>query len=646
MSTQTYQRAAKLAIGIVIASLLGFGLSNYVSVVRHLEVRTQDIRLAGFAPTLPRDERIVVAAINEETLTRFPYRSPVDRMFLANLLKEIESKGAKAIYLDVLLDQPTEPQKDLLLYETIRRLKTPTVIGYTDSSEVLTAEQKKYMDDFVPANMRGKVNLATDPFDGTVRWLLNEPQSVPNKVSDLLGVEHDKSEGLQSIAWRRSNDANEQSFAVYPSHAIPVLLEEWIRGKVVLVGAVLSITDRHRTPFAVFAEDRLGMMSGVEIFAHQLSQILDKRTVPELRVPAELTVTFLLALVGGLIGLIRLSMWLTLLLSFSAVIGYWILAMLGFESGLPMLPLIGPTVSLVTGLFLVDFLIGKEDRDRRKFIQSAFSRYLAPSVVEQLIEKPDGLSLTGNKRSLSFIFTDIEGFTTLSEKMQPEDLSNLLNEYLDGMCAQVQKFQGVVDKFIGDSVMCFFNAPIDQPDHADRAIACALALDKFSEEFRIKLAKQGIELGMTRIGVHSGEAVVGNFGSLARMDFTALGDTVNAASRTEGVNKYFGTRICVTENTIALQTTNAVAMRPIGHVVLKGKHKPVNLYEPVSSEFANSSLYAEYLKAYEYLDAGDLRAISFFNSLLLQHPDDPLIKFHAQRLAHGHTDATVVMGDK
>jgi class 3 adenylate cyclase len=327
-------------------------------------------------------------------------------------------------------------------------------------------------------------------------------------------------------------------------------------------------------------------------------------------------------------------------------VGYWWVAFVGYGWGLPMLPLLAPTLAFALGLFAVDYVLGKEDRDKRKFIQAAFSRYLAPAVVQQLIDNPESLSVTGKNRQLSFIFTDIAGFTTLSEQIAPERLSELLNAYLEGMCDIIQSHQGVVDKFIGDSVMCFFNAPLDQPDHADRAIACALALDRFAENFRKDVKAQGLDLGATRIGIHSGPAVVGNFGSAARMDFTALGDTVNAASRTEGVNKYFGTRVCVTEATLALCTQDNVQVRPIGHIQLKGKHKAVTLFEPIGPEFAQSAMCQKYLDAYDLMDAADPAALAAFQNLVATYRDDPLAQFHLGRLSAGAIGASVSMGDK
>jgi class 3 adenylate cyclase len=279
-------------------------------------------------------------------------------------------------------------------------------------------------------------------------------------------------------------------------------------------------------------------------------------------------------------------------------------------------------------------------------VQSAFSRYVAPALVQRLVDNPEALKIEGEKREMTFIFTDIAGFTTLSESIEPERLSQILNAYLDGMCRQVARFEGTVDKFIGDAVMCIFNAPLEQEDHAQRAVACALAMDTFSENFRSEMAKEGIKLGMTRIGVHTGSAVVGNFGSQSRMDFTALGDTVNAASRVEGVNKYFGTRLAVTEETRKRVTADTVHFRPIAHVVLKGKVLPLTLYEAISVDFAKSVHCVQYLEAFDSLDAGSDSAKAKFTELSKQYPDDSLVRFHQHRIEQGIVGTTVVMDEK
>jgi len=261
-----------------------------------------------------------------------------------------------------------------------------------------------------------------------------------------------------------------------------------------------------------------------------------------------------------------------------------------------------------------------------------------------LVDDPNALSIKGDRREVTFIFTDIASFTTLSEGLTSEALSEVLNAYLDGACTIILKHQGTIDKFIGDAIMAIFNAPIAQSDHAERAVKCALELDVYAEDFRKKQNAAGIPIGVTRIGIHTGFATVGNFGSSSRMDFTALGDTVNTAARTEGVNKYFGTRICVTEETVS-ECPN-LKFRPIGDVVLKGKTKPVGLFSPVSADDAATNVVTDYMVAYDLLKAEDPRGIDSFQALAGQYPGDAIIAYHSRRIAAGATSSLIVLEDK
>jgi len=311
---------------------------------------------------------------------------------------------------------------------------------------------------------------------------------------------------------------------------------------------------------------------------------------------------------------------------------------------LPLIPLVAPTLSLALSLWMMDTLIGGAERKQRQFVQGAFSRYVSPAVVGQLVENPESLSITGTRKDVTFIFTDIAGFTTLSEKLTSEKLSEVLNAYLDGACEIILRHEGTIDKFIGDAIMSIFNAPIPQSEHAARAVRCALELDAYAESFRIKANAEGVPIGVTRIGVHSGPAVVGNFGSQSRMDFTALGDTVNTAARTEGVNKYFGTRICCTEEVVA--QCAGLPFRPVGDVVLKGKLTAVGLFNPVTVEYAQSEPYLRYMSMYALLKSEDAKAPETVRQFHNDYPDDPLGEFHFERVEKGLNTARVVMEDK
>jgi len=349
--------------------------------------------------------------------------------------------------------------------------------------------------------------------------------------------------------------------------------------------------------------------------------------------------------VGMGIGLLKKGLAFSLLAGSVVLILFWATGFLGFRyAGIPLIPLVAPTIALALSLWMMDALIGSAERKQRQFVQGAFSRYVSPAVVGQLVENPESLSISGTRKDVTFIFTDIAGFTTLSEKLTSEKLSEVLNAYLDGACEIILRHEGTIDKFIGDAIMSIFNAPIPQTEHAARAVRCALELDAYAEAFRMKANAEGVPIGVTRIGLHSGPAVVGNFGSHSRMDFTALGDTVNTAARTEGVNKYFGTRICATEEVVN-QCTD-LTFRPVGDVILKGKLTSVGLFNPVTEEHAQSEQYRRYMEMYHLLKAEDPAASSVVRQFHKDYPDDPLGEFHFERVEKGLNTALVVMEDK
>ncbi len=263
-------------------------------------------------------------------------------------------------------------------------------------------------------------------------------------------------------------------------------------------------------------------------------------------------------------------------------------------------------------------------------LRLAFTHYLSPDLVAVLASDPGRLKLGGESREMTFLFTDLEGFTAMTEASGAEALVSLLNAYLDGMCSIAMSHGGTVDKIVGDAVHVMFNAPLDQPDHAERAVACALALDAFAEAFRQRQQAQGVPFGRTRIGVNTGRAVVGNFGGTRRFDYTAHGDAINTAARLEAANKALGTRICVARSTC--DKVSGVAFRPIGTLMLKGKSVGVEVFEPTERPAAELSAYRE---AFERLVIGEAGAAEDLLGLHEAHPDDPILALHACRIQSG-----------
>jgi adenylate cyclase len=261
---------------------------------------------------------------------------------------------------------------------------------------------------------------------------------------------------------------------------------------------------------------------------------------------------------------------------------------------------------------------------------ATLSRYFSPNLAARLAVDGDAIDLGGRRREVAALFTDIADFTALVESLDPAALSDLTDVAF--------AHEGTVAKIIGDAVHVLFGAPGDQPDHNVRAIDCALALDACAEAIRKRWAGRA-KLGVTRIGVHAGPAIVGNFGGGRFFDYTAYGDTINTAARLEGVNKQLGTRICVSVN--VSEGAENFRGRPVGDLILRGKTQPLRAFEPLTAEAYAEPATAQYLAAFAKLEAGDPGAAGAFAALMGLRPDDRLVNFHLKRLLNGDTGTLV-----
>lgn len=247
------------------------------------------------------------------------------------------------------------------------------------------------------------------------------------------------------------------------------------------------------------------------------------------------------------------------------------------------LPLLASELGVVLTLAASSIVNYATEGRQKRYIKSAFKQYLSPTVIEQLIAHPERLRLGGERRELSIYFSDLQGFTSLSELLSPEELTSLLNEYLSAMTDIIQEEGGTIDKYEGDAIIAFWNAPLEQSDHAVRAVRAALRCQSRLAEMRPAFkARVGKDLFM-RVGLNSGPAVVGNMGSRTRFDYTMLGDAVNLASRLEGVNKQFRTYTMASAATI-LAIGGAYPARELARVAVVGRKEPVTVYEPLAAE--------------------------------------------------------------
>jgi adenylate cyclase len=362
--------------------------------------------------------------------------------------------------------------------------------------------------------------------------------------------------------------------AVYHDRTDPARLA----GKYVLVGAsAAGLHDLKTTPFS-------NACSGVEVQATVLDNLLAGDALRHSR-EREHGVTLLILLVGGLgftaVLVRRGALWggaagLAGLLAVAGI-GYGGFFLRGELLGLTV-PLLALGMIFLSVMLFNHFIIGWEAR----FIRQAFAHYVAPDVVEDLVRRPEALRLGGEKRELTVMFSDVRGFTTLSESMEPQELGRFLNRYMNAMTGLILEGRGTVDKFIGDAIMAMWGAPLPDPQHPRHAVETALAMSDRLETLRAQWAAEGLPAIEIGIGLNSGEMTVGNMGSDQRFDYTVLGDNVNLASRLEGLSKAYGVRIVVSEAT-RNACGEAVAWRLLDRVRVKGKEQPIRIYEPLGA---------------------------------------------------------------
>ena len=360
------------------------------------------------------------------------------------------------------------------------------------------------------------------------------------------------------------------SFVDVVSGKIPL---ETFRNKIVLVGATaVGIYDIRVTPFS-------SIFPGVEVHASIIDNILRKNFLwapTGLLNPAALVVILMALIMGFLQPRVRASFGLALLITLIFV--YAVLNYFLFKNYQIYLQMLYPISSLITVYVVVAFMRFIAEEKERMRVKAAFQNYVAPEVVNTMLQHPDMLHLGGEKREMTVLFSDIRGFTTLSEQMEPEVLVGLLHSYLNPMTETVFQHNGTMDKYIGDAIMAIYGAPLLLSDHADRACETALAmLEKLQHLWEVWRAKNLPELKIG-IGINSGPMTVGNMGSERLFDYTVIGDNVNLASRLEGLNKLYGTAILISEATQKL-LQNSFILREVDRVRVKGKRTSVSIFE-------------------------------------------------------------------
>lgn len=325
-----------------------------------------------------------------------------------------------------------------------------------------------------------------------------------------------------------------------------------------------------------------GDYPGAEIYATMLDNLLAGDFLRDAPAAAHWGWLLLLALVAGVASAVARNGWHSTGAALVLIPLPMLAGLAAWQAGI-VLPVAGPSLGVVVALLggaIVNFIL--EGR-QKMFIKGAFKHYLSPEVIDQIVRDPGSLKLGGERRELTIFFSDLQGFSSISERLSPEDLTKLLNDYLTDMTDIILEEGGTLDKYVGDAIVAFWNAPLSQPDHARRAVRTAVRCQRKLTERRVEFeARTGAVLRM-RIGLNTGAVVVGNMGSRERFDYTMLGDAANLAARLEGANKALGTFLMIAEATWAL-TDGAFPGRELGQLRVVGRHTPVRVYEATGLE--------------------------------------------------------------
>lgn len=569
-------------------ALLLVGAATFSRTWHALEYKTFDVLTAWTAPqrsALP----VVILAIDEPTFQELRQTWPFPRSMHAALLRRLHAEGAAAVGLDIVFADPSSETEDAALDRAIAHVG-PVVLAATrekiDSSNAALWMDIQPLQRLLDAGAdAGDAGVEPDD-DFVVRRAPVARESFALRLAQRAAEARGLPPVLRHFDWigyrgpRGTFDTRSYYQALEPG----LLPAGFFKDKIVLVGRsartatelTRSQADLFNSPFGTAGGERL--FPGVELQATLVDNYLTGGGLGSVSDGWTLALTALLLPVllwasrrlhpAGAAALTA-----ALVVAMGAV-SWWLFARFRLWWP-PLLPTVG-AVAVYGGAALVGYAIV---RQRARQTRAMFAQYVPPAVVSRLIAQPDLMRLGGEAREVTLMFTDLANFTTLSEQLSAEQTVEVLTAYFNAMTPIVHATGGTVDKFIGDAVMAFWGAPLDDPQHAEHAVAAAIAMQQAMAVLVADLRARGLPPIHMRIGLHTGRVVVGNVGSEQRFSYTAIGDAVNLAARLEGANKAFGTGILLSAATAA-QLPPTVLLRALDDVIVKGKTEPVRVFTP------------------------------------------------------------------
>ncbi|MEA2100268.1 MAG: CHASE2 domain-containing protein [Campylobacterota bacterium] len=394
-----------------------------------------------------------------------------------------------------------------------------------------------------------------------------------------------------------------------------VIKPEYFKDKIVILGITeVGAGDIVSTP--------IGSIPGPLLHYTFISNLLQNHLIVESKYITSILIIIMVLLPLILIFVIKKIVYRVILNILLYLLLYGYIRYI-FVADMIYIDLFYPLISLVFSMVVIEAVAFNIQEEKGKFMKDTFSSYLSGDLLNQLIANPDSLKLGGEKKELSILFSDIRGFTTISESMSPEKLIKILNRYFTPMTDSVLENGGMLDKYIGDAVMAFFNAPVDVVEHANASCTCALSMIEKLDKLNVELVAEGVLPIKIGIGINTAEVIVGNIGSDSKKEYTVIGDGVNLASRVEGLTKNYTVQILITEFTVA-KLTKEFIYREIEPVKVKGKDEAVLLYELMSNTAESKKLKALYDEALKIYKNGEFEeAEKLFTNLVQKYDDNP-----------------------
>ena len=562
-----------LALGSCVGAAHLFGLFDV------LELKALDVRFLLRGEQRPRSP-IVIVAIDEDSFDELRLQWPWPRTIHAKLIEALRMGGATIIGVDILFTEPSrDPQADLALAQALQQAGNVVMAAFFSvvEGDIVIKENLNLPIPLLRDRAAGYgfVNLPVDA-DGFIRRAMlvrahqEQPQSsfarrILQLTSGTQGA-GPPSSGPILINFRGPAGA----FPIIPYYQVlrGEVGPEVFRGKIVLIGTTSpALHDLFPTPFASQQQ-----MPGVEIQANLLETLLQGIALRHPSLPFHLLLTMAWALAAAFIGF-RFRPLKAFSLVASLSLAYGLASALAFAIFNLWIEIIAPSTALFATYGAVVLRnYAQEEREKRRL-----ARYFSPAVLHEIVRHPDKLSVGSARRRVTVLFSDIRGFTSISERMQPEEVVDLLREYLTAMSEIIFRHGGVIDKFIGDAIMALYGVPLPYEDHAARAVRTAIEMQERTASLASRWVAECGEPLKIGVGIHTGEAVVGSMGSAQRLEYTAIGDTVNLASRLESLTKDFKVSIVISQET--QEAINGLLdARPLGRIKVKGRTAQVEVY--------------------------------------------------------------------